>query len=93
MLLSRLPLNSRHRSGRTATLSGRSGESENGKLQGIDEPSSDEEYKLLFDSYDKEAQQLTSRAAKRARKDSDKAQQRASKKQRRKEIHGNTMRG
>ena len=88
VLLSRLPLNTRHRSGRAASFSGRSGDSANGRPKGIDEPSSDDESQMLLDTYDKEAQLLTSKAAKRARKDADKAQQRASRKQKRRVIHG-----
>lgn len=93
MLLSRVPLNSRHRSGRAASFSGRSGDSAaNGRLKGIDEPSSDEESKSLFDHYDKEAEKLASKATKRAKKDSEKAQQRVSRKQRRKILSGSHLR-
>lgn len=85
MLLSRVPLNSRHKSGRAASFSGRSGDSAaNGRMRGIDEASSDDDTKSLLDQYDREAQQLTSKAAKRARRDSDKAQKRANRKQARK---------
>ncbi len=80
MLLSRLQINSRSKSGQGASFSGRGpGGAANGRLRGIDEQSSEEEPDPL-DRYDQEAKQLTNAQIKKAQKDVKIAERRANKK-------------